>query len=112
VLSRPGRGGAWSSFLKAKKIPRSTADRLTRNYQKTIAAALGSWSSEQIKEPTAVVINRYFYALWPKLSKVLKTREAVEDVVAALRYKTESFLDGQAAAPPLALNAPQLPPER
>ena len=36
VLSRPGRGGSWSSFLEAQAIPRSTADRLVRNHEKAL----------------------------------------------------------------------------
>jgi hypothetical protein len=48
VLSRPGRGGAWSSFLGAQKIPRSTADRLVRGHEKMIAVKEGNCTTEQI----------------------------------------------------------------
>jgi hypothetical protein len=108
VLSRPGRGGAWSSFLQAKKIPRSTADRLVRNHAKTISADPDSCTTEHIKEPTEVVVCRYFHALWPKLSKVLKTHEAVEVFVAELRYKAETAFEGQAVAPALESGIPPL----
>jgi hypothetical protein len=30
LISRPGRGGGWSSFLVDRQIPRSTADGLIR----------------------------------------------------------------------------------
>lgn len=96
VLSRPGRGGAWSSFLQAKKIPRSTADRLVRNHEKTVTADPVSCTTEHIKEPTVVVVRRYFHALWPKLSKVVKTHEAVEVFVAELRSKAETSFERQA----------------
>jgi hypothetical protein len=90
VLSRPGRGGAWSSFRQAKKIPRSTADRLVRNHERAISAAGSNCPVEHIEEPIEAVVIRYFHALWPKLSKVLTTHEAVEVFVAELRYKAET----------------------
>jgi hypothetical protein len=84
VLSRPGRGGAWSSFLKTQKIPRSTADRLVRGYVKTIAGDEGNCLSEQISEPDEVVVRRYCRGLWPRLSRVLTSADLVELFVTEL----------------------------
>jgi hypothetical protein len=86
VLSRPGRGGAWFSFLKAQAIPRSTADRLVNAHQKTISGVDGNCptGASEKHEPMEVVVHRYLNGLWPKLSRVLTTREHVEMFIAAL----------------------------
>jgi ABC-type hemin transport system substrate-binding protein len=52
VLVRPGRGGAWSSFLQSQTIPRSTADRLVRRHEKTTMADGKNSANEQISEQT------------------------------------------------------------
>ena len=69
VLSRPGRGGSWSSFLDAQAIPRSTADRLVRNHEKALNTEGENSASEQIPAPTEVSVRRYFDALLPRLSQ-------------------------------------------
>jgi hypothetical protein len=88
VLSRPGRGGAWSSFLQGQKIPRSTADRLVRGYEKTTMSGGGNCAIEQT-EPTEVVVRRYVRALWPRLSRVLTTSEAVHIFIVELHRTAE-----------------------
>jgi hypothetical protein len=106
VLSKPGRGGAWSSFLVSQTIPRSTADRLVRAHERKISAEPDSCTGEHISEPTEVVVNRYVRALWPKLSKVLTSPEAVRVFVAELNRMAErwfadgSFLDPSQAKTP------------
>jgi hypothetical protein len=89
VLSRPGRGGAWSSFLAAQKIPRSTADRLVRGYEKTLGADGKNRTTEHINEPTEVAVGRYLRGLWPRLRRVLTTRESVDLFIAILRETAE-----------------------
>lgn len=98
VLARHSRGGAWSSFLQTQQIPRSTADRMCSSYEKTLAAADGNCPSEQIQEPTEVIIRRYVTAWWPELSKVLPTREAVEMFITELRSAAEKCFDTQEGA--------------
>jgi hypothetical protein len=99
VLSRPGRGGAWSSFLESQRIPRSTADRLVRGYERTIAAEGENCTSEQIPEPTDIIVRRYFSALWPRLSRILTTRESIEMFVAELRHIAAKSFGVDAEAP-------------
>jgi hypothetical protein len=99
VLSRPGRGGAWTGFLDAQAIPRSTADRLVRGYEKTIAAEGGNCTSEQIPEPTDVIVRRYFSALWPRLSRILTTPESIEMFVVELRHTAEKSFGVGVKAP-------------
>jgi hypothetical protein len=89
VLSRPGRGGAWSSFLETQKIPRSSADRLVRSYEKTLGTGEKNCTAEQIHEATEVTVRRYMQGLWPRLSRVLATRESVELFIAVLRETAE-----------------------
>jgi len=93
VLSRPGRGGAWSSFLGAQKIPRSTADRLVRGHEKTIAVNEGNCTTEQISEPDEAVVRRYCRGLWPKLSKVLTNTDLMEVFVGELRLTAKRTFD-------------------
>jgi hypothetical protein len=82
-----------------QKIPRSTADRLVRGHEKTISADPNNCTIEQIPDPTEVVVNRYVYALWPRLSRVLTTREAVQVFTVALHRIAERSFDAKAAAP-------------
>ena len=93
VLSRPGRGGAWFSFLKEQSIPRSTADRMVNAHEKTISEEVGNCLTGASKpEAAEVVVARYLHGLWPKLSRVLTTREHVEMFIAALTNIAEKSL--------------------
>ena len=38
-LAVPGRGGLWNSFLRTKRIPRTTADRLIARYEASTGVA-------------------------------------------------------------------------
>ena len=98
VLSRPGRAGAWSSFLASQKIPRSTADRLVRTHEKTLNPDGENCATEQISEPPEVTVRRCFHALWPKLSRVLTTRESVELFITELRRTADKSFGVEAEA--------------
>jgi hypothetical protein len=100
ALCRPGRSGAWSSFLRDQAIPRATADRLVCAHRDKLEPVGNSCLTEQIKAPTEAAILRYLHALWPKLSRVLKTRESVEIFITELRRRAdESFgVDDQATS--------------
>lgn len=103
VLSRPGRGGAWFSFLKAQAIPRTSADRLVKAHEKSIAPAEISCTAGATTESPEVVIRRYLNGLWPKLSRVLTSREHVEVFVTELTQMAgKSFNEGNKAASPVA----------
>jgi hypothetical protein len=90
VLSRPGRAGAWSSYLQSERMPRSTADRLVRAHEKAVVRERGNCTTEQITEPAEVVARRYLQGLWPKLSRVLTTPDAVEVFVAELWNRAQA----------------------
>jgi len=84
VLSRPGRAGAWSSFLNAHMIPRSSADRLVRAHEKALSAEGNNRSSEHIVEALEITVQKYVHALWPKLSRILTTPALVELFISEL----------------------------
>jgi hypothetical protein len=101
VLSRPGRGGAWFAFLKEQAIPRSSADRLANAHAKTIPGPAGNCPSgaSKAQEPTDVVVRRYLNGLWPKLSRVLATREHLEMFIVALTDIAEKSFAANAESP-------------
>ena len=101
LLSKPGRGGAWSGFLAAEKISRSTADRLVRAHEKTLARQVNC-ANEHITEPSEVIVHKYLHALWPKLSRVLTTQESVEMFVDELRSRAKKSFN---TTPPAAAGA-------
>jgi len=94
VLARPGRAGAWSSFLAAEKIPRSSADRLVRAHAKTLSIERNNCLSEHITEPVEATVRRYLLGLWPRLSRVLTTPEGIEIFIIELRQIAEKSFAG------------------
>jgi hypothetical protein len=52
-------------------------------------------ADEQISEPTEVAVRRYVRALWPRLTKVLTTSEAVEVFIVELRFTAEKSFAGE-----------------
>lgn len=104
VLSRPGRDGQWSSFLSVQGIPRSTADRLVRSHEQTLAPTGTNCPTGAI-ETIEVTILRQVRALWPRLSRMLTTPETVELFVSQLkRAADEAF--GQGAGDVSSAQAP------
>jgi hypothetical protein len=100
LLSRPGRGGTWSSFLSSQRIPRSTGDRLVRGYEKTLTAERENRTTGQISEPTEVTVRRYLQGLWPRLSRILTTREAVELFIEELKHVSDKSFSAHQGTPP------------
>jgi hypothetical protein len=76
VLAKPGRSGQWSSWLKERKIPRATADRLVTNYEQSLNPD-GNRLIESISEPTEAEIQKLFAKMFPKLRRVLRTPQSV-----------------------------------
>jgi hypothetical protein len=78
LLSRPGRSGQWRSWLKERHIPRSTADRLVTRHAETLDADSENVLSEAtISEPTTAEVMKFVNVMWPRICKVLTTRDAV-----------------------------------
>ncbi len=76
VLAKPGRSGQWSSWLKERKIPRATADRLVTNYERSLNPD-GNRLIESISEPTEAEIQKLFAKMFPKLRRILRTPQSV-----------------------------------
>lgn len=76
VLAKPGRSGQWSSWLKERKIPRATADRLVTNYERSLKPN-GNRLTESISEPTEAEIQKLFAKMFPELRRVLRTPQSV-----------------------------------
>jgi len=72
ILARPGRGGLWSSWLKARGIPRATADRLVANYERSLHPD-SNCLTESISEPSEEEIQTLLEKIAPKLRRVLRT---------------------------------------
>jgi len=64
-------------------------------------AADSNCTTEQIQASDEAAVRRYFHALWPKLSKVLTTSEAVELFIAELRARAEKAFGPERDAVPV-----------
>jgi hypothetical protein len=77
VLSRPGRGGHWRSWLKERGIPRSSADRLCDRHAETLGTENRNAPSEAIPEPGDANAEKLAKNVWLRIGKFLTTDEAV-----------------------------------
>jgi hypothetical protein len=89
LLARPGRGGQWSSWLKERRIPRATADRLVKKHEQKLHP-VNNCLSEQLTEPTEEDVQKLLGAILPKLRKVLRTPSSMDRFVQLL---VKSFAD-------------------
>ena len=77
LLAKPGRGGQWSSFLLERGIPRASADRLVARHQRSLIPEANRLS-EAVSEPTAEDVQKLFIAVWPKLSRTLRSQQSLD----------------------------------
>jgi len=82
LLSRPGRCGQWSPWLKERHISRATADRLVQRF----AATLPGFETphEAISALPIDAAEELAKGLWPSLKKVLRTNESVIQFIACV----------------------------
>jgi hypothetical protein len=88
MLAKPGRAGQWSSWLKERKIPRATADRLVTNFERSLNPD-GNRLVEAITEPTEADIQKLFAKTFPKLRRVLRTPQSVYRFVDLLTLSSD-----------------------
>jgi hypothetical protein len=81
LLSRPGRGGLWRSWLRKRGIPRSTADGLVARYAETTSADDGNVPGRAISESDVAVAEKLASVAWSRYRKVLVSDEVVIDFV-------------------------------
>jgi hypothetical protein len=76
LLARPGRNGQWTAWLKERAIPRSTADRLVKRFERSLYPQANR-TSDSISEPTDEEIQKLFFKVLRKLRPVLRTPQSV-----------------------------------
>lgn len=84
LLSRPGRGGQWRSWLRERGIPRSTADRLVARHAETLCADNENVPSGAISGPAKPAAEKLAGTVWPSLRKVLTTGESVVEFIGCI----------------------------
>jgi hypothetical protein len=77
LLARTGRGGKWTEFLRLNNIPRASADRYVKGWERELAPQLESVSSEAFEAPTKEEIAALVKRLKPRLVKVLTTPDSI-----------------------------------
>jgi hypothetical protein len=83
LLTRTGRGGKWSQFLRDAKMPLATADRYAKKWEESLSPK-GKLLSEELSEPTTASITKLVSRLKPKLARTLTTQQAVAEFLAIL----------------------------
>jgi len=76
LLARTGRGGQWASYLKAHRIPRTSADRWAGEHEERLNPAPTNGPIGAITEPTEADVKQFFQRLLPRLQSTLTTCDA------------------------------------
>ncbi|MGA2632189.1 MAG: hypothetical protein ABSG54_18505 [Terriglobia bacterium] len=76
LLARPGRNGKWSEFLREKKIPRTSGDRLVSAYERSVNPD-ANCTNGAIQSPTQDEVRKLCSAVWSRVGKKLATSESV-----------------------------------
>jgi len=81
LLSRPGRGGQWRSWLRDRGINRSTADRLVARHAETLCNHEEDAPSGAISEPAVMTAEKLARVVWSRFGKLLTTDESVIEFI-------------------------------
>jgi hypothetical protein len=84
LLSRPGRGGQWRSWLKERGINRSSADRLVAHHGETLCNHEEDAPHEATSNSQADTAEKLARDVWSRLRKVLDTHETVVRFLASI----------------------------
>lgn len=76
VLARPGRNGKWSEFLREKKIPRTSGDRMAAAYERSLNPE-PNCTDGAIQAPTDDDVRKLCSAVWSRVGKKLSTYDSV-----------------------------------
>ena len=90
MLAKPGRSGQWSGWLKERKIPRATADRLVSKHERSLNPD-GNRLTESISEPSEEEIQTLLDKVAPKLRRVLRTPASVYRFIDLLTLSFEGI---------------------
>jgi hypothetical protein len=77
LLARTGRDGKWTEFLRQNNIPRASADRYVKRWERELAPPAENASSEAFEAPTKEEIAALVKRLKPRLVKVLTTPDSI-----------------------------------
>jgi hypothetical protein len=77
LLSRPGRGGEWRGWLRERRIPRSTADRLVSRHAETLTGDNGNVPTGAISNSPEDSAEKLAKSVWQRFGKLLTTDESV-----------------------------------
>ena len=84
ILCCPGRGGQWRSWLRERRIPRSTADGLVARYTENASADEGNVPSQAIPDKAVMTPEKLANVVWSRFGKFLVTADAVIDFIGHL----------------------------
>jgi hypothetical protein len=76
LLAKPGRNGKWSEFLREKKIPRTSGDRLVNAYERALNPD-ANCTNGAIQSPTQEEVRKLCSAVWSRVSKRLTSGESL-----------------------------------
>jgi hypothetical protein len=112
LLAKPGRGGEWSGWLRERRIPRATADRLASKYERFLNPD-GNCLTAQFTEPTEAEIQSLFDKIAPKLRRALRSPQSAyrfaELLVSSLALEREDTEEGFTVLKPSAQMTGQQP---
>jgi hypothetical protein len=106
LVARPGRGGGWSAFLAAQGIPRASADRYVQRYEKTLHP--DSNCLDESIESTELAVRKLFAAVWPRLRRVITSKEALDLFIHELTTAYDERAVHQCESGIVSIPAPQL----
>jgi hypothetical protein len=91
LLACPGRAGQWRKFLSAQRIPRASADRWTKTYERTLDPTGGIASTEATTDSAEGIVQKALRRALPKLGQVLANEETAYQFVCALVERCETL---------------------
>lgn len=90
-LASPGRGGQWSKFLSAQRIPRASADRYAKSYEIALNPPAEIASSEAIQDSADETARKILQSIWPRLRQHLTDPETAYQFVCALVQRCDAL---------------------
>jgi hypothetical protein len=91
LLASPGRGGQWSKFLSAQRIPRASADRYAKSYELALNPPAEIASTEAIQDSDDETVRKLLQSIWPKLHQPLTDPDTAYQFVCALVERCDTL---------------------
>jgi hypothetical protein len=81
ILARTGRGGGWAAYLRAQKLPLTSADRLVAQHEATLTPAAEKVTTGELSTSTVEEIRQLARKTLLKVSRFLTTQELTYEFV-------------------------------